>query len=147
MRTWCDHEVERAAKHTRHTKLLLLLLLLVPDRLLRERIRKSRSAQALDHLEEWDMWEGQDLVPLDRWARRFAGKLAGQLAGQQRLLGQCRAGNAAPTAAPATSSGRRRHLKAGVPLQMLSNAFTMLAHSPCSFSSLQTDAVVMQWGC
>jgi hypothetical protein len=46
----------------------LLLLMLLPDRLLRERIRKSRSAQALDHLEEWDMWEGQDLVPLDRWA-------------------------------------------------------------------------------
>jgi hypothetical protein len=51
--------------------LLLLLLLLLPDRLLRERIRKSRSAQALDHLEEWDMWEGQDLVPLDRWAGRL----------------------------------------------------------------------------
>jgi hypothetical protein len=47
------------------------LLLLLADRLLRERIRKSRSAQALDHLEEWDMWEGQDLVPLDRWARRL----------------------------------------------------------------------------
>lgn len=36
------------------------------DRLLRERIRKSRSAQALDHLEEWDKWDGADLVPLER---------------------------------------------------------------------------------
>ena len=35
------------------------------DRLLRERIRKSRSAQALDHLEEWDKWDA-DLVPLER---------------------------------------------------------------------------------
>jgi hypothetical protein len=35
------------------------------DRLLRERIRKSRSAQALDHLEEWDKWDA-DLVPLAR---------------------------------------------------------------------------------
>jgi len=35
-------------------------LLCVTDRLLRERIRKSRSAQALDNFEDWDKWE-QDL--------------------------------------------------------------------------------------
>lgn len=38
---------------------------MLADRLLRERIRKSRSAQALDHLEEWDKWDA-DLVPLER---------------------------------------------------------------------------------
>jgi hypothetical protein len=62
---------------------LLLLLLVVADRLLRERIRKSRSAQALDHLEEWDMWEGQDLVPLDRWAHTLQETLQESL--QDRL--------------------------------------------------------------
>jgi hypothetical protein len=45
------------------------------DRLLRERIRKSRSTQELQTFEDWDHgWE--DMVPVDRWAWREAGRAA-----------------------------------------------------------------------